>query len=297
MTSYKVPTTGELRAAFDAHGVRYVVEKVVARAEGRAWARGLRAIVNHHTAGRSSLKLLLNEGGELPIVNTLIDRDGLVHVLSWKSCWGSGDGGPWPGVAERNELHYVAWQNEVEDLGQGKTFAPEQLESLGRVNAALVSLGVPAGNEINHRDWTDGTGPVPGPLPTRGRKVDTRYSTEELQANTARYRLEKPKPAPVKPAPKPAVKPADRDGVVRIKVLTQGVRAEDVREYQRALRRFAARRGINVRALNPNGATGFYGKETAALTRAVYRELGWTQGDLTVPGPKLLEKLELKVKG
>ena len=139
-----------------------------------------------------------NDGARFPIVNALIDRDGLVHVLSTKSVWGSGDGGPWPGVADKDAAHLVCWQIEVEDLGRGQTFTPAQLASLGEVLAALVSLGVPRGNIINHRDWTDGTGGVGGfPLPTRGRKVDTRYDTDFLRALADKAAL--PKPTPPKP--------------------------------------------------------------------------------------------------
>ena len=69
------------------------------------------------------------------------------------------------------------------------------MESLGRVNAALVSLGVPAGNEINHRDWTDGTNGVGGyPLPTKGRKVDSLYDIGDLRANTKKWGTAQPVP-------------------------------------------------------------------------------------------------------
>lgn len=186
--TYPNPSKSQILAAFDRFGVRYKVEPLRASSEGRPWSSGLRALVDHHTAGSNSLGYLLNSGGTYPYVNSLIDRDGLVHILSTKSCWGTGDGGPWSGIASKNSLHLVAWSTEVEDLGQGKTFTAAQIESLGRQNAALVSLGVPAKNEINHRDWTDGTGGVGGyPLPTKGRKVDTRYDTEWLRQNTASY--------------------------------------------------------------------------------------------------------------
>lgn len=108
----------------------------------------------------------------------------------------------------------------------------------------------------------------------------------------------KPKPQPDAPGKKPVV---ERESV-RIKTLHTGVRGTDVRVYQRHLRPFAARLGINVARINPNGATGFYGKETAALTRAVYKALAakggdvWLRGDLTIPGSALLTKLGLKEK-
>ena len=108
-----------------------------------------------------------------------------------------------------------------------------------------------------------------------------------------------PKPQPDAPGKKPVV---DKAETVRIKTLHTGVRGTDVRIYQRHLRPLAARLGINVARINPNGATGFYGKETAALTRAVYKALAakggdvWLRGDLTIPGSALLKKLGLKEK-
>lgn len=188
--AYPSPTADQIRAAFDKHGVRYVVEPLRARSAGRPWSLGLRAMVDHHTAGRDSLAYMMNSGGEIPFVNALISREGLCHVLTWMSAWGSGNGGPWPGIAQKDALNLVGWQTEVEDIGMGQTFMAAQLATLGKVNAALVSLGVPPENEINHRDWTDGTGGVGGyPLPTVGRKVDTRYDTDILRANTARYAI------------------------------------------------------------------------------------------------------------
>jgi len=191
--SFPAPTASQIESAFKAHGVRYKVEPLKAGSPGRAWSSGLRAIVDHHTAGSNSLALLQNSGGNYPSVQVLISKDGIVHVLTWLSCWGSGDGGPWSGVADKNSLHLVGWQNEVESLGGTKDFTTEQMESLGRVNAALVSLGVPAENEINHEDWTDGTNGVGGyPLPTNGRKIDTLYETPDLRANTAKYKAAPP---------------------------------------------------------------------------------------------------------
>ncbi|MGV0949372.1 MAG: hypothetical protein ACOYB3_01780 [Azonexus sp.] len=206
--SYPKPTQAQVEAAFKRHGVNYVIAPLRAGARGRPWASGIRAIVDHHTAGSNSLGYLSNAGGTYPFVNTLIQRDGKVQVLSCLSTWGSGDGGPWNGIAAKNSLHLVGWQNEVEDLGKGQTFTAAQLESLGRVNAALVSLGVPASNEINHRDWTDGSAPVGGyPLPTKGRKTDTKYDGAWLRSNTAKYKIGTPPKPVTPPPPKPPAKP------------------------------------------------------------------------------------------
>lgn len=74
----------------------------------------------------------------------------------------------------------------------------------------------------------------------------------------------------------------------------------DVKTYQLALRAFLTKVG-RLGTLNPSGATGFYGKETMAMTEAVYRyqaavthDLGWLRGDLTTPGPKMLNVIGLR---
>ncbi len=74
----------------------------------------------------------------------------------------------------------------------------------------------------------------------------------------------------------------------------------DVRTYQTALRAFLVK--INkLGNLNPSGVTGNYGSETQAMTETVYRyqasltgDLGWLRGDLTTPGPKMLNAIGLK---
>lgn len=199
MAKFPKPTVWQIKKAFKRHGLKYVQEKgAVRRHRSRSrlnpWPYGLRAIVDHHTAGVNSLGYLMNRSGSsnMPFCNALIDRDGTLHILSWGACWHSGAGGPWNGVAGKDSLHLVAWGTEVEDRGQYESFTYAQLETLGRLNAALVSLGVPARNEINHRDWTDGTGGVSSStLRTRGRKIDTRYDTGFLRRNTRKYKIRK----------------------------------------------------------------------------------------------------------
>lgn len=187
--SFPAPTGAQIESAFRAFGVNFREEALRAGSWGRPWSSGLRAIVDHHTAGSNSLSYLQNAGGSYPYVQCLISKDGVAHILTWLSCWGSGDGGPWSGICAVDSLHLVAWQNEVESLGTSKDFTAAQLATLGKINAALISLGVPAANEINHEDWTDGTNGVGGyPLPTNGRKIDTLYDTPWLRQNTAKYR-------------------------------------------------------------------------------------------------------------
>jgi len=189
---YPTPTPAQIEAAFKSHGVNYVLVPLKAKSEGRPWSQGLRAIIDHHTAGTNSLGYLENSGGSYPYVNSLIDKQGVVHVLSRLSCWGTGKGGPWVGVAAADSLHLVGWSTEVESMGQVPDFTPQQLESLGRQNAALLSLGIPAANEINHKGWASC---VAGhPVDVAGRKHDTLYHIEVLRANTLKYVHHKPPP-------------------------------------------------------------------------------------------------------
>ena len=71
--------------------------------------------------------------------------------------------------------------------------------------------------------------------------------------------------------------------------LVPGRKNAHIKMYQQALRAFGMAKH------NPSGATGHYGSETKAMTRAAYRKLGWLSGDLNVPGPRLLAKLGLTV--
>lgn len=96
-----------------------------------------------------------------------------------------------------------------------------------------------------------------------------------------------------------ALEAKSRPGVA-IANLKPGRRNPDVVTYQKALRAFLTR--VNrLGDLNPNGATGFYGSETKAMTDAVYRyqatvtrNLAWLKGDLTTPGPGMLTVIGLR---
>lgn len=75
--------------------------------------------------------------------------------------------------------------------------------------------------------------------------------------------------------------------------------SDSVRHYQQALRDYP---DIHTIPLNPHGATGNYGPETVAMTRLVYQTFdrwqpghGWGEGNLSVPGPALLDKLGLTI--
>lgn len=107
--------------------------------------------------------------------------------------------------------------------------------------------------------------------------------------------------APVAPAPPPAPAPAPTPTAPKTPAATPikpGTRSARVAAYQASLRRLVG--PVVSRKLNPSGATGYYGPQTKAMTRAAYQLLakrdprgGWLRGDLTVPGPKLLKRLGL----
>jgi hypothetical protein len=176
---YPKPTPAQLREAFNDHGVGYVTNDKT-NAGRDAWANGLRAATVHHTAGKNSLGHLqsFRWGG----ANALIQHggyngkanDGKAVILCWGSAWHSGTGGPWPKVAGRDSLHLVSWGIEIESLGTRSDITDAQTDTVGRMLAALVDLGMPIGHVHRHEDWTDGHDPVGGyPLPTNGRKIDT----------------------------------------------------------------------------------------------------------------------------
>lgn len=179
--TYPNPRPSDLKAAFNDHGVNWKAHNKCSNGRG-AWANGLRAATVHHTAGKNSADYLAT-AWSLPGANTCITNgnynstDGQAIILSWGDCWHSGDGGPWPGVAGKNSLHLVSWGIEIESLGTKKDITQAQVETVGRMLAALVDLGMPRGNIHRHADWTDGTGPLGNaPLPTKGRKIDTNKS-------------------------------------------------------------------------------------------------------------------------
>ena len=96
--------------------------------------------------------------------------------------------------------------------------------------------------------------------------------------------------------PAPATSVSRSGERVDLTKLRPGVSSRHVTAYQRALRAYL---GSSANRYNPAGATGFYGSQTEAMTRAVYRDLakkqprgGWTPSS-GIPGPGLLRLLGL----
>ena len=89
-------------------------------------------------------------------------------------------------------------------------------------------------------------------------------------------------------------KPAVPSSIKKINV-KPGKKNNDVLTYQKALRRVAG--AATAKRLNPSGATGYFGKETRALTRWVQiNKLGAKKGSTGadgIPGAKTFKMLKL----
>lgn len=195
------PSEAQLRESFHDHGVRFTVHPRC-RSRGR-WANGMRGVTVHHTAGKNSADYLA-KAWSLPGANCCIGngryngkaKDGLAVILGFGDVFHTGNGGPWPGIAALNSLHLVSWGIEVESLGTLRDITDAQIETVGRMLAALWDVAGIRENTHRHADWTDGTGPLDnGPLPTLGRKIDTRkdkgYTTGFWVAQGDKYVLRK----------------------------------------------------------------------------------------------------------
>ena len=108
-----------------------------------------------------------------------------------------------------------------------------------------------------------------------------------------------PTPAPTAPATKVPPRQAYHGWVYRSKLHVGQQNSDTVRHLQAALRDYP---GIRTIPLNPHGITGNYGPETVAMVRKVYQTFdawqpgaGWGTGDLTIPGPALLDRLGLRL--
>jgi hypothetical protein len=109
-----------------------------------------------------------------------------------------------------------------------------------------------------------------------------------------------PKAKPVshaKPKPKPA--PKGRP-VVKVANIKPGLKNRDIKVYQLALRRFLKANKQNVARLNPSGATGKFGRETANMTAAARwilaektKNQGWVKQPRTKASANLVNRLGL----
>ena len=87
---------------------------------------------------------------------------------------------------------------------------------------------------------------------------------------------------------------------ISMALMKNGASGTYVKRYQKALRKYASGRGIKLSKYNPSGATGYYGSETRALTKAVHTKLkkssaSWRNylvgKSVNYPGRKLIRKI------
>jgi len=247
----KTPTYAQIKKAFIDHGVNFK-EMKNSTTIGRPWdaANPLVGHVHHHTStpsatgstGCPTLEWIMTAFNK-PAANAIIGREGIVYVCSWGSCWHSGLGGPWKsrGLGEGNVGHVRLWGTEIDDPGTNKTITTKQIESIGRMDAAFISLcGWDEYALINHADWTDAgkwlmnpAGKADGPAGRYdGRKNDTLrqyYPASFWRANAKKYILG-PKP------PTPVVPPTPAKPKISVASVQPGKKNAQVKVVQHALR-------------------------------------------------------------
>lgn len=152
-------------------------------------------VLEHHTAGTNSLANIEYGGAYHPIpkANFLIDKKGVVYVVSAFKTYHAGYGGPYKNVP-KNDMNTYSFGIEVESLGQVQDFTPEQIESVSRLTHNLLKeLGKPLTNVLNHKTWSS-TG-----------KVDTRYSDAYWVKKVGAIKPVLPPDIPDKPTTPPVV--------------------------------------------------------------------------------------------
>lgn len=133
-------------------------------------------VMLHHTAGTNSLNWIVNTNPYAPVraCHFLVQRDGMVQVVSGVGAYHAGRGGPWRFPAKPRDV--VVPQNsgnsrlfgiEIESLGSSANIngkpggmTVEQVVSTALLTAALLNAmrpgagSLPVSRVIRHRDWT-----------------------------------------------------------------------------------------------------------------------------------------------
>lgn len=300
----KTPTYGQIKQAFIDHGVNFK-EMKGATTIGRPWdtENPLVGHVHHHTStpsatgdtGCPTLEWIMTAFNK-PAANAIIGRDGVVYVCSWGSCWHSGLGGPWKsrGLGEGNVGHLRLWGTEIDDPGTSKTITAKQIESMGRIDAALMAVaGWDEYALVNHCDWTDAgkwlmnpNGVADGPAGRyEGRKDDTLrqyYPASFWRANAKKYVIG---PKPPTPTPTPTPKPV-LVNKVWVKTVQPGKRNSQVYTVVNALKK----EGLYVGSL-----TNFYSAAVKTAYANWQKKLGYSGTDADgLPGLASLTALGKK---
>jgi hypothetical protein len=225
-----------------------VTEEHDALTRGRAWyGDGPRGVVEHHWAGvgdGAAAWMAARNESTYPYCNSLIRRDGTIHVLSYLSVWHSGTGGPWTAAGvPKDQGSYYLWGTEFESWGRVKDFTPEMWRAQAVLDCALREA---AGEEafpnfrrlINHKDWTNGSAGVASyRLSTYGRKNDTLYDASDFRRNANKLwktEMKSRETAPVTPEPAPEV---EEKPLVRVSNVQPGKTHPHVLRVQAALRK------------------------------------------------------------
>jgi N-acetyl-anhydromuramyl-L-alanine amidase AmpD len=132
-----------------------------------------KGVLLHHTAGTNSLNYIVNTNPYAPVraCHFLVQRDGLVQVVSGVGAYHAGKGGPYTfnrlTTIPKDQGNQHLYGIEIESLGtsanidgkpQGMTVA--QVVSTALLSAALLNAmrptwrSLPVTRVIRHRDWT-----------------------------------------------------------------------------------------------------------------------------------------------
>lgn len=263
-------------------------------------------VIDHHTAaahadGHESLRWLVHgglAGVRAPYAHALIGREPKIFLIAAGRANHAGVGGPFKNVP-KDSMNAYGYGIEVEAPGRAQDFAPGQFDMMCKLNAAVLWLvGQPVNRVIRHKDWTDGGVDGVPYLPTRGRKVDIRYSLDAIRALTQKY-LTQIAGAPAPPKPKPPVAPrkcdlskvkkaARRDPERPAAGVTVGAK-DDVLLVERAL--------VDLGLLQRKWADGSYGTMTKEAYAKWQRRLGYTGKDADgIPGHASLKSLGRQTK-
>lgn len=163
------PSPRELLTAFTAARVNYALVDRWDDASLSPYKTGysLDYGILHHTAGVGPGVLEWVQHNEFDPVRAchfLVDRNGLVNVVTAWPCYHAGAGGPgsWAGgpVIPADVMNQHAYGLEIESLGtsldtaNGNGYTPAQVVQTARVAAAVCHMmGWPPGRWVNHSTW------------------------------------------------------------------------------------------------------------------------------------------------
>jgi len=165
--------TGRLRKRLDKYAVPYkLVQGWDSPAINPYRVNDMQGIVLHHTAGTNSLRYIVSGNPYAPVraCHFLVDRDGMVQVVSGSGAYHAGRGGPWTFTKTvtipKDSGNSRLWGIEIESVGTKAAIdgseggmTVEQVVSTALLCVALLDAMRPGpglfkvGRVIRHRDW------------------------------------------------------------------------------------------------------------------------------------------------